>query len=75
MQAKQVARETPQKLLVIAIDGSDQSSYGIPYFHQKTKGSLRGWRLPHKLVGALVSERLLHFFTIGSNWESGMYAA
>ena len=72
MRAKQVARETPDKILVIALDGSDQSSYGIPYFDQKSKSSVKGWRLPHKPIGSLVTGRLLRFFTIGSNFESGM---
>ena len=71
MTAKHVAKETPDKLLVMAIDGSDQSSYCVPYFAQTSKDDLKGWRMPYKLVGSLVSERLLHFCTIGTNWESG----
>lgn len=34
LRAKLVAIERPTELLVIAIDGSDQSSYSLPYFKQ-----------------------------------------
>lgn len=34
MAAKLRALQTPQELLCIAIDGSDQSSYSVPYFKQ-----------------------------------------
>ena len=73
MMAKALSRLNPLALLVIAIDGSDQSSYATPYFSQVTKDSCMGWRMRLKLIGALVSGRLLHFFTLGSNWESGEF--
>lgn len=38
---------------------------------QETKDTCKGWKLRMKLIGALVTGRLCHFFTIGSNWESG----
>ena len=47
MQAKAFALENPDKLLVIAIDGSDQSSYATPYFSQATKDSCKGWKKRH----------------------------
>lgn len=34
MAAKLLAMERPNELLCIAIDGSDQSSYSVPYFKQ-----------------------------------------
>ena len=34
MDRKQVAVATPHKLLCVAIDGSDQSSYALPFFPQ-----------------------------------------
>ena len=34
MDQKQKAIATPHKLLFITIDGSDQSSYALPYFPQ-----------------------------------------
>eukprot|EP00752_Nemacystus_decipiens_P017096 g15312.t1 len=71
MQAKLLAITTPSAILVIAIDGSDQSSYSVPYFKQETKNTCKGWKMRMKLIGALVTGRLCHFFTIGSNWESG----
>ena len=71
MSAKFRARTNPGEILVVAIDGSDQSSYGIPYFTQSDKGTVRGWKLRLKLVGALVSGRLMQFFTIAKNWETG----
>ena len=71
MSAKFWARTNPEEVSVVAIDGSDQSSYGIPYFTQSDKGTVRGWKLRLKLVGALVSGRLMHFFTIANNWETG----
>ena len=71
MSAKDRARRCPDDILVIAIDGSDQSSYGTPYFAQKTKNSSKGHKMKWKLIGALASGRLMHFFTIGANWEAG----
>lgn len=38
---------------------------------QETKDTAKGWKMRLKLIGALVNGRLCHFFTIGSNWESG----
>ena len=71
MEAKKRAIENPESLLVIAIDGSDQSSYGIPYFCQETKNTAKGYKMRMKLIGALVTGRLMHFCTLGSNWECG----
>lgn len=34
MAAKLRALQRPDEILVIAIDGSDQSSYSVPYFMQ-----------------------------------------
>ena len=42
MMAKALSRLNPLALLVIAIDGSDQSSYATPYFSQVTKDSCVG---------------------------------
>lgn len=70
MSAKERAKRCPDDILVIAIHGSDQSSYGTPYFATKTKNSSKGWRMKWELVGALVTNRLMHFFTI-NNWATG----
>ena len=69
MTAKKRATNEPGEILVIAIDGSDQSSYATPYFSQSTKDTEKGWKLRWKLIGSLVKSRLMHGFTIGSNWE------
>lgn len=71
MIAKLKAKSTPDEILTIAIDGSDQSSYATPYFRQETKDSCKGWKMRMKLIGALVTGRMLMFFTIASNWETG----
>lgn len=71
MNAKARAVANPNEILVIAIDGSDQSSYATPYFSQVTKESCKGWRMRLKLIGSLVTGRLLQFFTLASNWEFG----
>ncbi|CAM9506744.1 unnamed protein product, partial [Ascophyllum nodosum] len=71
MDRKQVAVATPHKLLCVAIDGSDQSSYALPFFPQETKDSARGWKVRLKLIGALVAGRSCHFFTLANNWETG----
>ena len=71
MNAKARAMANPDEILAIVIDGSDQSSYATPYFSQVTRESCKGWRLRLKLIGALVTGRLLQFFTLASNWESG----
>lgn len=71
MAAKVLACTDPSELLCIAIDGADQSAFATPYFCQETKESVRGWKQRMKLIGALVSGRMMMFFTLGSNWESG----
>ena len=71
MNAKARAMANPDEILAIVIDGSDQSSYATPYFSQVTKEGCKGWRMRLKLIGALVTGRLLQFFTLASNWESG----
>lgn len=71
LQAKERARDEPQSLLCIAIDGSDQSSYAAPYFRQETKDTSKGWKMRMKLIGALGTGRMCMFYTILSNWESG----
>lgn len=71
MAAKMRAITNPEDLLTIAIDGSDQSSYAMPYFLQETKETVKGWKMRMKLIGALVTGRMCMFYTIGSNWESG----
>jgi len=71
LKAKKVAVEDPASPLVIAIDGSDQSSYGIPYFCQETKTTAKGFKMRMKLIGALVTGRLMHFCTLLNNWECG----
>jgi hypothetical protein len=49
----------------VTIDGSDNSSYGFPYFHQKTHGSSRG----HKLR---LDEESIYFFSI--YWTAKLYS-
>ena len=71
MTTKKRATNEPGEILVIAIDGSDQSSYATPYFSQSTKDTEKGSKLTWKLIGALVTNRLMHVFIIGSNWECG----
>ena len=71
MTAKKRAVNEPGEILVIAIDGSDQSSYATPYFSQSTKDTEKGWKLRWKLIGALVTNRLMNVCIIGSNWECG----
>lgn len=45
MAAKERAKANPDKLLCIAIDGSDQSSYATPYVRQETKDTSKGWKV------------------------------
>ena len=45
-------------MLVIAIDGSDYSSYAAPSFRQETKDTSKGWHMRMKLIGALVTGRM-----------------
>ena len=71
MTAKKRAMNEPGEILVIAIDGSDQSSYATPYFSQSMKDTEKGWKLRWKLIDALVTNRLMHFFTIGRNCQCG----
>ena len=71
MAAKQLALTHPDKLLCIAIDGSDQSSYAMPYLPQETKNTCKGWKMRMKLIGSLVTGRCCHFFTLAANWETG----
>ena len=71
MCVKARAISHPEEILVITIDGSDHPSYATPCFSQVTMDSCSGWRMRLKLVGALVTGRLLHYFTFGGNWDSG----
>ena len=68
MTAKKRAVNEPGEILVITIDGSDQS-YATPYFSQSTKNTEKGWKLRWKLIGALVTNRLMNVFIIARNWE------
>lgn len=71
MSAKELAKSDPDKILVIAIDGADQQQYALPYFRQMTKDTAKGWKMRTKLIGALVTGRMMMFYTLASNWESG----
>ena len=71
VNAKARAVANPNKSLVIAIHGSDQSFCATPYVSQVTKETCKEWRMRLKLIGALVTGRLLQSFVLASNCESG----
>lgn len=68
---RHIARVQPESSLSIIIDGSDNGEYGLPYFHVKTKGTSKGFKLKIKLVGVLVHGRKVNIYTLPQNQGTG----
>lgn len=65
------ATKNPTKLISIAIDGADFQRYGLPYFHQKTKDTDKGYSIPIRTVGVKIHGQGDIIFTFNSNLPSG----
>ena len=60
-----------QRSLSIIIDGSDQQSYGFPYFNVVGKEDSKGHKLRCKLLGAIVHGHFAMMFTQHENLPTG----
>ena len=59
------------KSLSIIIDGSDQASYGLPYFNIVAKGDETGHKMKLKLMGAILHGHGAVIFTQLENLATG----
>ena len=68
---KRLATQRPEEYISVIIDGADQSDYNIPYRWVKTKTQESAWRVPVKLMGAIVHGRGHYAFTHIKNVKAG----
>jgi hypothetical protein len=68
---KNSAKSKRNASLSIAIDGSDMSCYGLPYFNQKTKETEKGFKIPIKLTGVIIHGWGHMVFTFPCNIPTG----
>ena len=66
-----LAKRRPDLYQSMTIDGSDNSSYGFPYFSQKTHATQRGYKVRSKLYAAILHGHFAAAFTYASNLEGG----
>jgi hypothetical protein len=55
----------------IIVDGTDQGSWGVPYFRQKTKLSEKYYKLRTHITGAIVHGHRSYIYTCDFNYEHG----
>jgi hypothetical protein len=68
---KMKASKYRKSCLSIAIDGSDMSCYGLPYFCTKTKETEKGFKIPIKLTGIIVHGWGYSIYTFPCNIPTG----
>ena len=66
-----LSKRRPDLYLHMTIDGSDNSSYGFPYFAQKDHNSSKGYKIRSKLYASILHGQFGAVFTYASNLVGG----
>ena len=68
---RDLSRRHPDEFLSIILDGADQAAYGLPHFPIKSETIAHAYKIPLKVMGAIVHGRTPYACTYFNNVKHG----